>query len=668
VEELLRSWVAVGALEPDGTGSERGWRLNVPVARLAIPSTVHAIYAAQIDDLPGGARAVVRRASVAGREFPRDALPALDVLNPEPALAALVAGQVLSGPRADTLSGDQYAYRHALLREAGYASLARAERARLHVRLARWLEGAGGERLDDLAEVIGGHYAAGLEAAPALAGLVGDGLDKPTTARLAAAWLERGGRRARQLGAVAAARDLLERALLLTPPDELLPRADRLVLLGEATAATADMDEAARRLEEALALYRSLLEGRTDVATRRSARTGLAEAIERLGRVWFEQVNFVRARELATAAIAEIGPAPDRGPDVPRARLLLLHAKADHAETDADTSGPLDEVLAIAREAGERRLELDALVARAVVRIELGLPDPEGFGAVERLATELGEWSTIVSSLINRSLGLTDEHAADAILLLDEAYAIAEARGMLEQMAWSHYVRAEALVVTGDVDATRQACERALALADRNAYRRVAIRTYHLLVAIAGEWRDPDPGRRVTAFWAEFSGQLPDSPYARIMRAALDVWIATAEGRTIPAPEVEPRLHSFDIPHSSPSWLLGVEAVVTSWVQTGELAGAREAVRRMTAMSGHPETSELARGTIDLLASRLALAGGEGAQAVEGARSALRRFRSIPAPWWTAKSLQALELANGATDAEKAELAEIRNRLGLPSL
>ncbi len=67
------------------------------------------------------------------------------------------------GPLTEPLWGEAFAYRHALLRDAGYASLARAERARLHVRLAKWLEEAAGDRSTEVAEQIAGHYSAALE-------------------------------------------------------------------------------------------------------------------------------------------------------------------------------------------------------------------------------------------------------------------------------------------------------------------------------------------------------------------------------------------------------------------------------------------------------------------------------------------------------------------------
>ena len=59
----------------------------------------------------------------------------------------------VSGPVADPITGDAYAYRHALLRDAGYASLARAERARTE--LAE-VERAKAEQLTESARVATG--------------------------------------------------------------------------------------------------------------------------------------------------------------------------------------------------------------------------------------------------------------------------------------------------------------------------------------------------------------------------------------------------------------------------------------------------------------------------------------------------------------------------------
>src|SRR5206468_588293 len=119
-----------------------------------VPATVQSIYAAQLDDLPAPARMAARRASVAGRRFPLASLPLLGVTDAGPAVEVLHRRALVGGPVPDPLLGTSYVFRHALLRDAGYASLARAERAQLHVRLARWLEEAAGERHGEVAEVI----------------------------------------------------------------------------------------------------------------------------------------------------------------------------------------------------------------------------------------------------------------------------------------------------------------------------------------------------------------------------------------------------------------------------------------------------------------------------------------------------------------------------------
>ena len=114
---------------------------------------------------------------MAGRRFPRDgARPCSTWSEPEAALDTLVRSRASSPRRPTTCcSARSHSYRHALLRDAGYASLARAERGRLlHVRLAEWLAGRGpSSRGPTLAEVIARHYAAALEGAPSLARDIG---------------------------------------------------------------------------------------------------------------------------------------------------------------------------------------------------------------------------------------------------------------------------------------------------------------------------------------------------------------------------------------------------------------------------------------------------------------------------------------------------------------
>src|SRR5207237_7860343 len=78
----------------------------------------------------------------------------------------------------------RFVYRHALLGDAGYASLARGERATLHLALADWLTDLPDDARPTVAEVIARHYLAAFEQAPALAGTIGS---KPREAVRAAA-------------------------------------------------------------------------------------------------------------------------------------------------------------------------------------------------------------------------------------------------------------------------------------------------------------------------------------------------------------------------------------------------------------------------------------------------------------------------------------------------
>ena len=310
VEELLRTWAGVGILVAD----EAGWRLAAPAEEVELPLTVQAIYAAQLDDLPPPARAAARRAAVAGRRFPGEALAVLEVEEPEAALETLVRRALVSGSEEDVLLGPSHSYRHALLRDAGYASLARAERARLHVRLADWLAERHEQSRPALAEVIARHYAAALADAPTLARDIG-GLERDTLQARAADWFETAARVAIGFAAWASARDLAARALELGD-EEGIDRARRLQLLGEATASAVGVDEALPLLEESLGTYRSLGAD--------TPRDGIVDAACSLARLLRAQTRFSVSEALANSLLQELGECDDAA----TAKLLTLRGNA----------------------------------------------------------------------------------------------------------------------------------------------------------------------------------------------------------------------------------------------------------------------------------------------------------------------------------------------------
>jgi class 3 adenylate cyclase/tetratricopeptide (TPR) repeat protein len=665
IEELLRTWISVGTIAETPDGS---WRLTSPAEDVPLPATVQAIYSAQLDDLPPAARQMARRASVAGRRFPVDALEPLGVKDAPEAIAHLRTRALITGPLPDLLSRDSYSYRHVLLRDAGYASLARAERARLHVRLARWLEEAAGEHAPEVAEVIGGHYAAAMESAPALAQEVGEGLGRDEAGRLAAIWFERAAEAALVVSAHAAARTLLRRALDLAPEDAVLDRARRWERLGDATAFAADMDEGARAIEEAIELFRSRFnDPKAPEEDRRTARSGYARSAASLGMVWCAQLRFEDAQRLANQAIEDIG----EGKDLETARLLYLRAWATYQFFVGPTIRPdLERSLELARSFGDEQLELEVSNLLGTIREEEGeLTADEAMShyvRMEELATTLGNWPRAVRAKRMQVAHLVEDQADRGLQLLEEVDQLAQAHGLTEEIAWTDYARAEAELVSGDWDQAWKRGLSALGLAESNAYHRVAVRSWFTLCPIAAAQGRTDVLDRAQRWLQEHESILPPSPYGRFMRTAMDLHCARfgiVPGFT---PEADALLESFEEWGTLPSWYSAVEAVVGGLLRAGEVEGARKILDRMARWNDFPLTSELGRSIESLLRARLLHAERTQPDRVaERARRALKGFRSSKALWWIAKAIRLLDRIGKASSAESAEAARIEESLGI---
>ena len=644
VEELLRTWVSVGTL----VAADGRWTLAEAAEDVSLPATVQAIYGAQLDDLPPAARAVARRGSVAGRRFPLAALEPLGIEGAGEGVEVLRRRALVSGPHADALAGDSYAYRHALLRDAGYASLARAERALLHARLARWLEESAGARAAQVAELIGRHYAAALDSVPALAREVAPGLTRADAARLAADWFERAASSALEVAAFDAARSLLVRALELTAEDATAEEARRRRKLGELTATSAHMDEGAAEIERALELARSV-----------GDRGEIARAAAALSWVLDQQVQFMPAARVADEALREIGERDDSE----TALLLTRRATAVANGTDAvdEPRADAERALAISRSIGDAELELEALTLIAGVSLD---DDRRGtWERLERLALERSAWPTALDALQTRALILAPDHAAEAVPLAERAVELAEARGLREALAWSHYGCVELGLVSGQWDWAVAAGRRALEIGVANGYDRPVVRTWSAILPIAAARRDTallEEGAR----WLIGRFREPEnpSPYARIMMAARKLDIASAGLGAPIVPGVEERVVSFALPYGTPSWLAALEAVVESWLAAGELDGVERCLDEMRATEGG--AARLRRGTETFLRARLRAARGE-TGAGEGALGALDDFRACSAPWWIAKALRLRDVVGEASTAERAELAHIEGELGV---
>lgn len=559
---------------------------------------------------------------------------------------------LIAGPTPDPLLGSTYAYRHALLRDAGYASLSRADRARLHVRYARWLEPDAGDR-PELAEVVGVHYEQALDNAPALTTEI-DGVPRPGVAALAATWLEAGAKEATAIAAFGAARSLFSRSLALTPDDEPLLRARRLQALGQATAFGADMDEGLANVTEAMALFRSRMTAAGDPAEARGARDGYARAAALVGQIYGQQIRFHDMVELADRVLAEIG---DRD-DVATARMLLTRALGQGMISEASFAEQrphVERALVIARGAGDGDLELDALGLLA--------RDVDDFRELEEAALRYGRWEVAIKAARTQGAALLPDHADRSLAAADRVAGLAESRGFTEEIAWDDYLRAECGLVSGDWGLAWEAGLRAIELGERNAYHRAVVRTWAVVVLIADACGRTDVLEHARRWFVTNDGIFPDSPFGRLLKAAASIAIERAGFE--PIANTTPAWLDGSIESAweeLPSWFGSVEVVGTSWIERGEVEAARAWLERYRSAGwSNPPRLGLAVGS--LLEARLRLVGG--ADVSDPGRDALALAREIGAPWWIAKALDVLDRSGQASTEETEELRTIRQRLSL---
>jgi tetratricopeptide (TPR) repeat protein len=115
----------------------------------ALPETVLAMVEARLERMDADGRRVLRAASVFGQVFWRGGLVALlggsfRTADLDDWLGELVRRELLMARRRSRFPGDiEYAFRHALVREAAYAMLTADDRALGHRLAAQWLEDSG---------------------------------------------------------------------------------------------------------------------------------------------------------------------------------------------------------------------------------------------------------------------------------------------------------------------------------------------------------------------------------------------------------------------------------------------------------------------------------------------------------------------------------------------
>ncbi len=142
IKELIFALIAQGALIQE---SDRTWRQTRAVTSLDLPDSLQSLLMARLDRLSVSERKVVQMAAVVGSVFWTNALQALSGPSVTPAQlqADLVSLQRagLIHERANVPDmGMEYAFDSSLVREVAYESLLSTQRTSYHLRVAEYLE------------------------------------------------------------------------------------------------------------------------------------------------------------------------------------------------------------------------------------------------------------------------------------------------------------------------------------------------------------------------------------------------------------------------------------------------------------------------------------------------------------------------------------------------
>jgi class 3 adenylate cyclase len=335
-----------------------------------VPDSVFGIISARLDALPAEDKAVIQDASVVGKVFWPGAVAYVAERGRwaiEEALRRLEERQLIRRRRDSSVAGDsEYAFEHALIREAAYRTILRPERAEEHRRAAEWLSSLAGGR-SHRAEAIAHHYANAVENAEA------SGHASAELRLDASGALEAAAERAGSLHSHAGAARLWKHALDLCDEDD--ERRPRLLLsYGKALALA---DEPA---EEVLHDAAVALVGVGDLS-------GAAEAESTRGWLFSYAGDQERARERHGRALELV-----HGTSPSQTKALILTGAGAHTlfvpERRAEALRLLEEALSIAVRVGLREIEAEARQFVGLARLDGA--DGRGVEDIEKaLATSI---------------------------------------------------------------------------------------------------------------------------------------------------------------------------------------------------------------------------------------------------------------------------------------
>ena len=127
----------------------------------ALPETVHSVLAARLDALPQPERRVLQHASVVGHTFWEGSLSAVaseERLDLSTALVQLQEKDLVVQVAGSRLAGEQeYAFKHALIRDVAYSTLPKSLRARKHAEVGAFITDRAADRSEAVVATVADH-------------------------------------------------------------------------------------------------------------------------------------------------------------------------------------------------------------------------------------------------------------------------------------------------------------------------------------------------------------------------------------------------------------------------------------------------------------------------------------------------------------------------------
>jgi class 3 adenylate cyclase/tetratricopeptide (TPR) repeat protein len=531
---------------------------------VVVPPTVEALLAARLDRLPARERTVLECGSVEGQSFHRGPVQALAPDEPDVQVPLMtLVHKDLVRPDRPVLAGEEaFRFRHLLIRDAAYEALAKADRAELHERFARWLTGHG-DGLVELDEIAGYHLEQACRYRAEL-GPVDEAAQR--LAAEAAGHLQEAGRRAMDRGDIAAAVNLLERAEALLPLHQI-----NLTLQ--------------QGLIEGLAMS-----GRLDDAISRAARlaadcSAAGDKIghlraQLLGLVWRTTVDPVGEFDQLCALEQEARPAIERSGDSAAAAVLEFAASHIHfVQSKFGASlAAATRAMEHANKAGDLWLENHLRTFAAACPVYGPSPVSDALEWLKQAKTQSVTYEPLLDLNMVQVLAQADRFD-EARLLLAHTIAQLNERGLTLWTALATGTGGEIEILAGDIEAaerlTRRGCEQLERLGDRGWLSTEACKLADALYAL-GRYQE-------AAQWAERGLELGHHTDLATQLAGLAVRsrLLAREGDSPAAlalaHQVEELAKTSDSPIDHGEAALNLAQVMSL---TGDRAGAQQAVRR----------------------------------------------------------------------------------------